>query len=304
MKNNPVQSYFLKYAWSMIDYDWVYGHQCIDICKHFASEILKRPLGSFGGSAKTGWKNTANTFPSTEFQKIDNDYWDPNQVPLPWDIIFFNMGTPYDHVGIVLEAKKGENKIRVINQNMGSGDGQGYDDRVIVSEFTYNNCYGWYRYNKFIAEYEGIPVFITQEQPSAKPKVRAYYKKVEHGWPYIVLLPKFFEATKKVQNSILEHEYAHYVWYTYIPDDIKVLWKDMSDLNLKTKAKFLLRGKNYTNGYINSYASTSYIEDFAECWEHYSLGKVEIWENLYIPLKIDTAVALMKKYDPRFAKNV
>lgn len=293
---SSIEQYLLSVAGKQIDVDWVYWHQCVDLAKHFASNVWNRPLGSFGGSAKTWWDNSSQTFPDSDFIKIENDISNPNQVPSPWDMVFFNIWE-YWHVAIILEAPVWQNKIRVIEQNVGNWDGQWYDDRVVVWEYKYTNVLWWYKYRKFFSEYEWINAYI-RPQPATKPTRNAMYVPISEWWPYFVFYPHFFTKTQEQQEAIKEHEYSHYVDFEHIPNNIRKKWEEMSNFTINVRIKFLSKWKFYTNGYVSTHASKSPSEDFAECWEYYKLRWNE-HENPYVKIKIDTAVELMRQYDPR-----
>lgn len=295
---NIVEQYWNKMKWKNIDIDWAYNAQCVDLARHFTKEVIWVSLWAFWGSAKNGWMNTSNTF-SSDWEKIENNPNDPAQVPKPWDIIFWTTGkfSKYGHVGVVLKAYKGENRFTTINQNSGSGDWKGTDDAVKIEDYTYKNVAGWYRYKKFIAEFEELPVFLRAQPKDSATRRGAFIPKT-HGWPYIILYPNFWNASKIQQYAILEHEYSHYVYFDIMPQNIRTKWEEMSNLPATAKAKFLLRGKVYKNAYLNDHAKKSPSEDFAECYEDTFVNPGKRYWN-YLDTKIDTAVAVMKKYDPR-----
>lgn len=139
-----LKEYADKYIWKNIDVDGQYWSQCVDQVKHYAKEVLWVSLGSFWWSAKNGWLNTVNTFPSTEWEKIVKG----NNVPQVWDIIFWTTWPyeKYGHVWVVYDVMNG--KFMAINQNSWNGDGQGKDDAIRLQDYTYNNIAGWYRYKK------------------------------------------------------------------------------------------------------------------------------------------------------------
>ncbi len=133
-----------KYNNKFVDIDKVYGHQCVDLIKQYTIDVFWITLGTFGGSAKTGWENASNTFPEDIWEKIYNDITNINQVPLKWDIIFWWYKN-YWHTAIVIEWFKWEDRITVFNQNTWNWNGKGYDDRSRIQEQDYNWILGWYR---------------------------------------------------------------------------------------------------------------------------------------------------------------
>lgn len=301
MKKNVVQAYAEKYKWSVkINETEDLWTQCVALAKHFTKEVIWVSLWAFWGSAKNGWDNTSNTF-SFDWEKITNDSSNPKQVPQVGDVIFWTTW-PYSiywHVGIVLKAKKWENKITVINQNAGGGDWKGDDDAVKIQEYSYKDVAGWYHYKKFIVEFSWIPVFLKAQPKDSATRRWAYIPK-EYKWPYINIYPNFWNASQIQQYAILEHEYSHYVYFDILPEIVRKKWEEMSNLPLTAQAKFLLRGKVYKNAYLNDHAKKSPSEDFSECWEDTFVNPGKKYWN-YLDVKIETVVAVMKKYDSRSA---
>ena len=134
-----LKEYAKKVEWLCIDFDKEYGHQCVDLIKHYALNVLWIKLGSFWGSAKTWWENKENTFKPEIFKK--NEYYRDN-IPEAWDIIFFNTNTSYWHTAVVLNANK--DWIKVLEQNVWNWDWKWSDDRVKIWLYNYNNVMGWY----------------------------------------------------------------------------------------------------------------------------------------------------------------
>jgi len=136
-----------KYNNKSVDVDWLYGSQCVDLIKQYTIDMFWVTLWTFWWSAKIWWYNQANTFPEDKWEKIVNNYSDENQIPMPWDIIFWGYGA-YWHVGIVTEAFKWENKIEVFNQNTWNANWIWYDDRCRYQFTNYNKCLWWYRFKE------------------------------------------------------------------------------------------------------------------------------------------------------------
>lgn len=125
-----------KYNGKSIDFDGVYWHQCVDLVKQYSSEFLLTPLGTFWGSAKTGWENKSNTFPEDKWEKIR--YTGRNK-PKVGDIVFYD-NEPYGHVWICI----GSNWV-IFEQNMGNWDGEWSDDYCRIEIMKKTNLAGWYR---------------------------------------------------------------------------------------------------------------------------------------------------------------
>ena len=130
-----------RYLRTSQDEDGGFWYQCVDLAKLYAKEVLDTPLGSFGGSARTGWFNTKKTFDHKKWEKIE---WRPWIVPKQGDIIFYDTGVS-GHVAVVHEANKLD--IMVIEQNAFSGnwDWKGYNQVNLSTKNDYKNVYWWYR---------------------------------------------------------------------------------------------------------------------------------------------------------------
>lgn len=135
-----LKEYVEKVEWLCIDFDKEYGHQCVDLIKHYTQNVLWIKLWSFWGSAKTGWNNTYNTFPESQFEKIA----DKSKFQV-WDIIFWNRWT-YWHVAIITKIF-GNWAFEVIEQNVWNWDWKWADDCVKLSVYpNYNDVLWVYRF--------------------------------------------------------------------------------------------------------------------------------------------------------------
>lgn len=133
-----------RYLRTSQDYDWLYGVQCVDNIKLYVKEVYWITLGSFGGSAFTGWLNTKKTFDPKIWEKIE---WKPWMVPKQGDIIFYDKTKENLnwHVAICHEANKID--ITVVEQNWATWNwaGKGYDQINIETKRDYRWILGWYR---------------------------------------------------------------------------------------------------------------------------------------------------------------
>ena len=288
---NSLEFYIRKVISKNINTDWMYGSQCVDLVKHYCTNLIKQTIWTFWGSAKTGWENKSNTFPKKYWNKIINDFNKPNQVPNIWDIIFFNTWE-YWHTGIVIKAYPWENKIKILEQNVWNWDWVWSDDRVKIWYYTYNNVLGWYSHKDFMVEYKWLPVFIVP-QPTNKPKSNASYFKLRK---YIKLYPRFFLKSDIRRNAILSHEFAHHVWHHKVPSKTQKLWTKISNFDKSIQEILILAWKEYThNAYVTNYAKKNIREDWSECWEYYTeFGKPTFWD--YRDIKVNAVIKLMKKY--------
>lgn len=122
-----------------IDYDGVFLYQCVDLARFYAEHVLGNKIGAFGGSAYTGWLNTAWTF-NELWEKVVYKKW---LFPKQGDIIFFDKTTsnPYGHVAVV------DTRTTMIEQNGGRGSGSGTgDDAIRFNDIR--TCLGWYTLKK------------------------------------------------------------------------------------------------------------------------------------------------------------
>ena len=147
---NKIDKYVKEWEGKRVDFDGVYGYQCVDLIRHFFREVYKENLGPTWGSARGWWLNSVGNF-NSRYKRVENNLQDQNQVPRAGDIIFFDGGR-HGHVWIVVTGYKGENRIDVLEQNGGSGNGDGlWNNSIRVHSYTYNrnapligNVLGWY----------------------------------------------------------------------------------------------------------------------------------------------------------------
>lgn len=101
--------------------------------------------------------------------------------------------------------------------------------------------------------------------------------------------------------SILEHEYAHYIFTEKVTFAYRILWKSISNFDNKIVKKInRLFDTNYKkNKYISKYAQKSYYEDFSECIEYNylnSLLSVKREYKGYLWLKMKVAQLIFNKF--------
>lgn len=284
-----IWNYAASVNWKKIDTDGVYGHQCVDLVKDCIKVCFNIQLGTFWGSAKTGWANTSNTFPDHTWDRIENDTSKPNQIPAVGDVVFFNMGTEWDHTAIVIASYPGENRIKVLEQNTGNGDGQGDDDAVKIAEYSYSKVYGWYHYQMNLTEYKGVPVKFS-DAVCTDGATACYIK----SFTRIILTSIFYKSDREHQEGVLEHEYAHYVWYQ-MPKAYQELWILIDNFDPKIQRLLKRNGYNFTeNEWVNAYARKNMKESLSESMRFYTVE----WKyrNWYEGFKQKVAVALMKKF--------
>lgn len=120
-----------------------YTYQCVALSKDYQKRVLNAPVYYYGGSARSAWLNTVNTFPEQEYKRIENT---PDNSPQQGDIVFLNTDPLYFHVGICHEADV--NTCTILEQNGGKGSGTGTgDDAIRLQKYNYDNILGWYRFD-------------------------------------------------------------------------------------------------------------------------------------------------------------
>ena len=114
-----------KYLGKKIDFDGVYGVQCVDLIDQYIRDVLELSIGYYG-NAKTWWTNrNKSEWLKSNFYFITPGY-KPNEVK-PGDIGVRTSGD-YGHI-FIIKAQNG-NKLTIYDQNAG-GSGEGMTERVI-----------------------------------------------------------------------------------------------------------------------------------------------------------------------------
>lgn len=148
-----LQEFISKTIDKSINVDNVYGSQCYDLV---AQWIIDNNWGNgFYCQWSGGVKDLAehfNEISGIDRSKVEYIANNPNnidQLPQPGDIIIFgnNWGGGYGHIGICISANTGS--MKTLEQNIGNGDGSGWDDRTqIVENRFYTGLLGWVREKK------------------------------------------------------------------------------------------------------------------------------------------------------------
>lgn len=128
-----------------VDYDGVYGKQCVDLVKDFVKEFHSTTLGSFSGSAIVGWE-TGSPF-DKKWKKVE---YTEGRIPQLWDVIFFDKTSkmPYGHVAIALAGTK--TRLAILEQNGKTWAGEAKNgDEIRENIITYKSpmkVVGWYHF--------------------------------------------------------------------------------------------------------------------------------------------------------------
>lgn len=131
-----------KYLRTSYKEPWFPTAECVWLARLYVKEVYGISLGSFGGTARSGWFNKKKTFDPKIWEKIE---WKPWLVPKQGDIIFYDKPWLTWHVAIVHEANKID--IMVLEQNWatGNGDGKWYNAINLETKRDYKDVLGWYR---------------------------------------------------------------------------------------------------------------------------------------------------------------
>ncbi len=115
---------------------------------------------------------------------------------------------------------------------------------------------------KTLTEYKWIPVIRKKEKPW-KPLVNWSYSKKHQR---ITLYDRFFIHDLVIQESILEHEYAHHIWHK-MPELYRKIWVLISNWKLINLLHIMWLTEYTENAYVTNYAKTKITEDWAESIE-------------------------------------
>lgn len=129
-----------KYNGVHIDEDGYYGAQCWDVSARYAREVVGCPSFPTGsGGAEGLFRIFAQPIPQY-FDRIANDVNDPNQLPLPGDIIVWTaaFSPPWGHTAVCISADSGG--VTVLEQNGNNPGGSSY-----IKRRNWTNISGWLR---------------------------------------------------------------------------------------------------------------------------------------------------------------
>lgn len=139
-----------KWVWKKIDFDWVYGNQCVDFAKQAAKDLYGVTLWNFSGSAINAW-NTGSPFKNLPFERVLNS---PKAVPPAGAIVFFDRMyrwqtciNPYGHVAVTWDWCTWK-RLVVLEQNAWSGNGDwNWNNAITERVLDYikpARCLGWF----------------------------------------------------------------------------------------------------------------------------------------------------------------
>lgn len=125
-----------KWVGKRVDYDGVYGYQCVDLIKQYAREEYKLKPGAWG-NAVDYWYSPNKTL-LTKFTRIST------KSARRGDIVIFKgvNGNPYGHIGIA-DKNAGTFSVATLEQNGATGNGSGVrGDAIRVRNITKSRVLG------------------------------------------------------------------------------------------------------------------------------------------------------------------
>lgn len=141
--NNMSHNLFLNtYLRTSYKEPWMKTYECVALAKLYVKEVYWITLGTFGGTALSGWENKSNTFPPEIWERIEHKPW---KVPKRWDIIFYSYPKKTGHVSICHEANKIDILVCEQNSQSGNWDWKWYNQINLSIKNWYKNILGWYR---------------------------------------------------------------------------------------------------------------------------------------------------------------
>jgi len=130
-----------------------------------------------------------------------------------------------------------------------------------------------------------------------KCKKTSYNACYLHEEDLIILQDNFFKHSESKKESILLHEFSHYIFIKKVPKFYQKLRKSISEFNpdIIKKVNRLLWTNYLGNVYITKYAEKNFLEDFSECIEESSINKTGY--KGYLWLKVLVANKIFNKFD-------
>jgi CHAP domain. len=124
-----MQDFINQWLGKRVDYDHVYGYQCVDLIKQYLYQRFGLSAGAWG-NAKDYWLNT-NAAILTRFDKLDTTTVRAGDI-LPLKGL---AGNPYGHIGIATGAQSVDT-VEILEQNGATGNGKGEGGDCIRKRFV------------------------------------------------------------------------------------------------------------------------------------------------------------------------
>lgn len=138
-----------------------------------------------------------------------------------------------------------------------------------------------------LKEYKWIKVERRNFKPW-NPKANWTYSKSKNT---ITLYNNFFKLDKVIQESILEHEYWHYIWHK-MPMLYRKIWEWISNWKLIKTLNIMWITTHTENDYVTEYAKTKVTEDWSECIEaEYLLTHLHKWKRFWTFADVKVKIA-------------
>ena len=107
-----------KYLWKRVNYDSVYGYQCVDLIRQYIKERnWKQPLPLWPLWCKYFAISPYYYFDVDEYERVKNTI---SNKPEQWDIVIFSKPISTGHIALVDSANY--LSLKVLEQNAWSGD--------------------------------------------------------------------------------------------------------------------------------------------------------------------------------------
>jgi len=133
-----------KYLGKRVDFDKVYGYQCVDLIIQYCSEVfwIKSPWVWNAITSTASWVNTTL---NKEFVRIDYKVW---VVPKEWDVVIWNKTStnPYWHIWLV-DFWSSDKELKVLEQNASTWNWSGiWQDAVRAKTKSYKDVICFFRH--------------------------------------------------------------------------------------------------------------------------------------------------------------
>lgn len=220
-----LNDFISKYNGRGIDFDGVYGDQCMDLMHQFCVEVLGINDGSVlaAPSAKDVYLNFPNVNGSVYFEKIDNT---PDNVPLEGDILFWGTKIgPYGHVAVFLNGNT--SKFSSFDQNWPVGA------KCAIVDHTYNGLLGWLRFKKsnsidsdYVKTLEADRTRFWQERDEARKELQETIIQLDAEKAKSEQLSGFVDQIAKMLNvPVKQDEIAKAIGECVSYQDIASRWE-------------------------------------------------------------------------------
>lgn len=121
--------FITKYTDEYINFDTIYGPQCMDLYRQYVKEVLEFPQSELVAGAADVWTN----YPEEYYDRITNG---PYNFPIHGDVVIWSRAYgPDGHIAVAVEADS--MKLVCFSQNDPT------NTPALEKTYTYNNILGW-----------------------------------------------------------------------------------------------------------------------------------------------------------------